>query len=376
MNVGRIRLALIGCGAVAQQNYLPALRFCPQASLEVVCDKAEAVARQVKQHTGARAVFTDPIEALDSDLFDAVIITTPNRSHAQIAIEAVRRGKHVLCEKPLAASLPEAWEMFCAAEEAGVRHMTAFTYRFVPAFRYLLDLVRSGDLGRIYHLRTCRLQDWKDRHLGWRQFLYWAGTGEIGDMLSHRIDWANCVAGDIASVMSMTSQFVPIRGGAVSELEDWVGVLVRFRTGATGVLESSKVATGMGESWRSRDLLEVHGEKGSVMYLTENWDRLVFWPSDGSGPKELRVPREYWTWPGTSRDINEGNPLITFRYDQLFEFIKAIEEDRPCAVSFYDGLRVQVVMEAIRQSAMLGKEIKIDGIMTQLEGNSWRRSAS
>src|SRR6185503_19036510 len=122
------------------------------------------------------------------DDVQAVIIATPNFTHAPIAKAAIAAGKHVLCEKPLAMNYPEAREIAEAAERAGIRHMTAFTYRFVPAMRYLAHLTKSGALGRPYHYRSCRLQDWGNRPLGWRQVSKLAGSGELGDMLSHRID--------------------------------------------------------------------------------------------------------------------------------------------------------------------------------------------
>ena len=99
----------------------------------------------------------------------AVIIATPNFTHAPIALDAIAHGKHVLCEKPIAMNADDARAMAVAADRAGVRHMTAFTYQFVPAMRYLKHLVMRGDLGQPYHYRSCRLQDWGTRNLGWRQ---------------------------------------------------------------------------------------------------------------------------------------------------------------------------------------------------------------
>ena len=95
-------------------------------------------------------------------------MATPNLNHKELVTAAVRAGKHVLCEKPLALSLADAREMHAAAARAGVRHMTAFTYRFVPAMRYLKHLVDEGFAGRVLHLRAKRLQDWGTRGL-------WAG---------------------------------------------------------------------------------------------------------------------------------------------------------------------------------------------------------
>ena len=89
--------------------------------------------------------------------------------------------------------------MYRAAEAAGVRHMTAFTYRFVPAMRYMKHLVDAGDIGTPFHFRAQRFQDWGDRPMGWRQVKKLAGSGEMGDMLSHRIDYAHHLIGPIGS---------------------------------------------------------------------------------------------------------------------------------------------------------------------------------
>src|SRR5881628_1455896 len=124
-----------------------------------------------------------------------------------------------------------------ASQQAGVRHMTAFTYRFVPAMHYLSHLVKRGDLGQPYHYRSCRLQDWGTRNLGWRQAKKLAGAGELGDMLSHRIDFAHLLFGPMKRLVASLKQWHPVRGGAPNDLEDWAAIIAEFQSGATGVLE-------------------------------------------------------------------------------------------------------------------------------------------
>ena len=139
----------------------------------------------------------------------AVVVATPNYTHHSLVLSAVKAGKHVLCEKPIAMNLAEAREMFEAAQSAGVRHMTAFTYRFVPAMQYLKYLVVRGDLGQPLHFRAQRFQDWHEHSLGWRQWRDTAATGELGDMASHRVDYARFLIGEITSVSGTMKQFVP-----------------------------------------------------------------------------------------------------------------------------------------------------------------------
>jgi predicted dehydrogenase len=150
-----------------------------------------------------------------------------------------------------------------------------------------------------------------------------------------------------------TKQLVDNRGGHPSDLEDWVAILGEFEGGATGVLESSKLASGRNESWRSLDYVELNGSAGTFEFTTGKWNELQHGKLGGPGLAPLAVPREFWTWPGSPRDPGVGDPLVTFRYDQAFEFIDAIRNQRPCVPSFHDGARTQAVMDAAVRSAEL-----------------------
>jgi predicted dehydrogenase len=344
-------VAIIGCGSIALQNHLPGLALCPETRVVALCDADGVVLERARRQTGVEVGSTDYRAVLDRDDVQAVIIATPNVVHGEIARAAVGRGRHVMCEKPLAMSAAEAWAMAGEAERAGVRHMTAFTYRFVPAMRYLKHLVARGDLGEPYHYRSCRLQDWGTRGLGWRQVKALAGCGELGDMLSHRIDFAHHLVGPIRRLVADVRNRTPMRGGAANDTEDWVAILAEFELGATGVLESSKLASGRNESWRSLDLVEVNGSEASFVFTTGSWNTLQAGRRGGPGLESIEVPREFWVWPGSKRDPGLGDPLVTFRYDQAWEFVEAIRDGRSCVPSFLDGARAQDVMEAALRSA-------------------------
>jgi predicted dehydrogenase len=245
----------------------------------------------------------------------------------------------------------EALNMANTADAAGVRHMTAFTYRFVPAMRFLDHLVKRGDLGQPYHYRSCRLQDWGTRGLGWRQVKKLAATGELGDMLSHRIDFAHLLVGPMTRLVANLGNLTPNRGGQPNDTDDWVAILAQFECGAGGVLESSKLASGMNESWRSPDRVELNGSAASFSFTTGTWNELQYGKASGPRFAPLPVPKEFWTWPGSPRDPGAGDPLVTFRYDQAWEFIDAIRNQRPCVPSFHDGARMQAVIDAALKSA-------------------------
>ena len=350
MSRGTLNIALIGCGGIAFQNHLPAFALCPDAKVVAVCDTDEANLRQARAQSGASIMATHYTDILTRDDIHAVVIATPNVTHAPIALEAIRNGKHVLCEKPLAMNYAEAKQMADAANRSGVRHMTAFTYRFVPAMRYLDHLVRRGDLGEPYHYRSCRLQDWGTRNLGWRQVKRLAGSGELGDMLSHRIDFAHLLLGPMRRLVANSKQWHPVRDGAANDLDDWVALLTEFDNGATGVLESSKLASGRNESWRSLDFVEVNGRERSFVFATSDWNKLQMGKAGGAGLETIDVPREFWKMPGSPRKLENGDPLVTFRYDQAWEFVDAIRNNRPCNPGFEDGARVQAVLDAAMRS--------------------------
>lgn len=358
--MNRIGIGIIGCGGIVLQNHLPGLALCPEARLTALCDTNPTVLQKAAGQTGVTALCPDYKDLLARDDVNAVIIATPNLFHAPIALAAIAAGKHVFCEKPIAMDYAESLTMLRAAEKAGVRHMTAFTYRFVPAMHYMSHLVKDGFLGRPYHFRSCRLQDWGARGLGWRQQAKLAGTGELGDMLSHRIDYAHLLIGSMARIVADLRRFHDVRDGQPSDLEDWCAVTAEFSNGATGLLESSKVATGRGEGARSQDYCEINGSEGSLLFQLEKPLELQLARRGDSAARAVPVANEFLKWPGSPRDPRVGDPAFTFRYDQDVEFIHAILEERPCVPSFAEGAQAQQVMDAAVKSARAKRWVEID----------------
>jgi predicted dehydrogenase len=349
--VKKIGVAMIGCGGIALQNHLPGFALLPQAQVVALCDTNPATLEKAKQQTGITAAFAAYHDVLKHPAVDAVVIATPNFTHAPIALAAFAAGKHVLCEKPIAMNLAEAKQMLAAADAAKVVHMTAFTYRFVPAMRYMAHLVKSGGIGQPYHFRAQRFQDWGTRNLAWRQVKKLAASGELGDMLSHRIDFAHNLIGPIQRLVARLKQLVMTRGGEPSDLDDWVSILADFRSGPTGVLESTKLATGRSEGGKSPDVCEVNGSEATVVYtLTRPNEVQIGRKGNTTGIAYEPVPKEFLKLPNSPRDVTQGDPVIAFRWDQNFEFIDAIENNRQATPSLADGVRCQAVMDAALES--------------------------
>ncbi len=188
------------------------MRLDPRAELVAICDADPGPARSsARTEWGVAVASTDPEEICRRDDVDAVVIATPNDTHRPIAVAAAQAGKHVMCEKPLGLSAVEVREMYEAARDAGVVHMTAFTYRFAPSMRYLRHLLKSGALGTPRHFRSQRFLDWPETSWGWRQYRARAGAGDLFDMTIHRIDFAIDLLGPIARVCGAVARFAPAR---------------------------------------------------------------------------------------------------------------------------------------------------------------------
>ena len=232
---------------------------------------------------------------------DLVDICTPNHLHAEMSIAALEAGKHAACEKPMAGTLDDARLMRDAAKKAarkGVQSFVWFNYRRVPAIAFAHQLVKSGRLGRIFHVRASYLQDWghPDTPLVWRFDSKKAGSGAHGDLNAHIIDLARFLTGDEVSevVGSVQETFVKQRelvdqaGGAIkgtkgpgggrkrtgkSTVDDALLFLARFKGGAIGSFEATRVATGN----LNRNTIEINGEFGSFKFDFERMNELQWW---------------------------------------------------------------------------------------------------
>ena len=363
MSSKTIRVALVGVGGVCAQVHYPGFSRIPGVEIVGICDPDASLREKRSREWGVQACFEDIDDLLREIKPDAVVIATPNCTHKLLILKAFAAGSHVLCEKPLGMNLQETKEILEAAQKTNLRHMTAFTYRFVPAMNYLRYLVHSGTLGEIRHARFQRLQDWGERAIGWRQYFDQAGSGELGDMGIHRIDFAEDLLGPITSLCAHTKQWAArdlTKSGEPcppQDVEDWVAWIAQFENGTTGVFEMGKLTKGFGPRG-DHDQAELNGTKASAVYQLHNPHQILF--SHRAESYQIRpVPTEFLKRSDSPRDPNEGDPLIRFRYDQAWEFISAIREGRECSPSFYHGMRAQAVADAILEAADSRKWIDV-----------------
>lgn len=360
-----LRIGLIGVGSICAYVHYPGLDRINGVDIAGLCDPIEGLLNQRQREWEIDVCLGDSAEFLRRVKPAAVVIATPNVEHRALVLQAIEAGCHVLCEKPLGMNYAETVEVYQAAKRAGVRHMTAFTYRFVPAMNYMRHLVRSGELGEIRHARFQRLQDWGNRAIGWRQYKAQAGSGELGDMGIHRIDFAEDLLGPIASLCSGSTQIeqrtLTADGRAVpaQDVEDWVAWIAEFHAGATAVFEMGKLTKGFSNRG-DHDQAELNGSKASAVYRLHEPHQILFAKAGSSEAYEVRpVPLEFLKRPGSPRNPNEGDAHQTFRFDQAWEFISAIREGRDCSPSFYDGMRAQLVADCILQAAVERRWVEV-----------------
>src|SRR5262245_527816 len=350
-----VRIGIIGAGKVSEYHHAPGIALDPRARLVAACDSDGKLLEARRADWGIDRLTTEPSELLRDPAVDAVIIATPNYTHRSLAVEAARAGKHILCEKPLGLNAGEVEEMYRAAEAAGVAHMTAFTYRFAPAMRYLRHLVRTGVLAAPRHFRSQRFLDWPETSWGWRQYKKTAGAGDLFDMTIHRIDFAIDLLGPLRRISGSVARFAPRdrtaegRSCAPSDVDDWSAILGEFESGATGVWEGTTLAKGYGRNGFGHEWAEINGSEGSAVYQLHEPNTILLGRT-GSDLAPVAVPPEFLKPAGSPRDPAVGEPATVFRYDLVWEFVSAIVERRPAVPSFLDGLRAQIVADAALES--------------------------
>jgi predicted dehydrogenase len=293
--------------------------------------------------------------------------------HAAPTLAAIAAGKHVLCEKPLAPNVDDARAMWQAAEAAGVCHATGFNYRFVPAVRFVRQLIEEGVLGTIFHFRGRYLQEGGDnpeRPFTWRSDRAQGGYGALGDIGVHIIDLARFLAGEIEAVSAMTATFVPERPlaehpgemGRVTVDDAFVST-VRFANGAIGTLEASKVATGH----KNRNMFEINGSHGSVQFDLERLNELRVYLREGSpdtlqGFAEISVTERdhpfYNLWWPHGHIIGWEHSFV-HEVEHLLRAIATGSSVEPYGASFRDGYRALAVAAAMEQSAAQGHQVRV-----------------
>ena len=372
-----LRVGVVGLGWMGQvharaytrvgQHYLDApLR----PVLVAVADNAgdERLARAVSVY-GFTDVHADWRELVARDDIDVISITGPNFIHRDVAVAAAQAGKHLWLEKPAGRDAEETAEIAEAVARAGVQAAVGFNYRNAPAVELARNLVAEGRLGRIEQVRITMLADYAahpEGALTWRYQNAWAGSGVLGDLVSHGIDLGRHVVGEVGSLVCDTATFIPERPalsgaafahtargtGALApvENEDYAGALLRFANGARGTLESSRVAVGEQCTYG----IEVHGTTGALA-----------WDFRRMGELRVCLDQEvtdaayatHYVTPGDG-DLGAFQPGsgIAMSYDDLkvveaHRLVRSIATGTPEGATITDALRAARLVDAMAESA-------------------------
>ena len=373
----QINIGLVGyqfMGKAHSNAYRQVNKFFPdldvQPVLKALCGRNREKVEAAAAKFGFESVETDYKALCARPDIDLIDIATPGNSHVEIALEAARCGKMIICEKPLANTVAEAEAMTQAVKDAGVPNAVCFNYRRVPAIALAKKMIAEGRLGKIYHFRGVYLQDWivdPNMPLVWRLVGEVAGSGSHGDLNAHLIDIAHYLVGPMTEVSGMLDTFIKQRpllaesddrlGGKASTemgevtVDDSSIFLARFDNGAVGTFEATRMAAGR----KNHNRFEINGEKGSIVFNMERMNELEYYNSDD--PADVRGFRVIQTtdgahpytgnyWP-VGHIIGYEHTFINFMHDVLGDFANG----RPTHPDFHEGLQVQKVLDAVDRSS-------------------------
>jgi predicted dehydrogenase len=354
IGVGMLGYAFMGKAHSNAYKTLAYMTWPPPLRPELVAiagRNEEAVAEAARRYgfaehvTDWKALVADP----RVELFDN---SGPNNLHAEPTIAAAEAGKHVICEKPLGRDAAESYETWQRVQAAGVKHMCAFNYRFVPAVRLAREIIESGDLGDIHHFRGSYLQEWGAADIdAWRFDKAEAGSGSLGDLGAHVVDLARYLVGEISAVSASVRTLVPGR-----KVDDHFVATVEFENGVAGTLEASRLARGRINS----NAFEVNGTKGSATFDVERLNELDV--ADTKGFRRVLVTEEehpylrFW-WP-SGHIIGWGDTFV-HELAHMLEAIAREHEVAPHGATFEDGYRCDEVVEAILRSSGSGRREEV-----------------
>ena len=381
-----MRVALVGykfMGKAHSHAWADAGKFFPLKAkivMQAICGRNAEGVRAVAENWGWQSFETSYDKLLQRADIDVVDITVPNNLHYEMVMKAVKAGKHVCCEKPLAMTVEQAREMFAAVKKAGVMHMIWHNYRRAPALALAKRMVSEGLIGKIYHTRAVYLQDWimdPDFPLAWRLRKEIAGSGSHGDLNAHLIDSARYLVGEFDSVCATFETFIKERpieleggslfAGKVSArkakvtVDDAVISLARFKNGALGTFEATRFAMGH----KNAERIEINGSKGSLAFDLERMNELQYYnaddPSDLLGFRTIQA-----TAPSHPYMAAYWPPGHIVGYEHTFmnaaaDFTNCWAEGKPIKPDFEDGLRNQIVLEAMAESGKTKTWAKVPG---------------
>jgi predicted dehydrogenase len=348
----KVRVGIIGTSGWTDMMFLSSFKSHLSAEISAICGRNRSRAEEMAAKYDIPQVYTDYRALLEQNNLDAVIVATPDDLHYPMTMDALDAGLHVLCEKPMALNAQHAREMYEKAEAVGKKHMVLFTWRWQPHFLYLKQLVDDGYIGRCYHAQFRSLWSFgRQPEYRWRYDGH-RSNGVVSDLGAHMIDFARWYIGDVSKVSAHLATFVDRPGpdGQPSiSANDSAMVTLQFDNEAHAIIQVSAVAH---QADRRLDFnVLLHGESGTL-----EAEHLILGPEAGATIRGARHNEEQFgrlAIPDELRkNLDEGELLDPYSKQSVGPrlFIDAILEDRPVSPDFYDGMKVQEVIDAALES--------------------------
>ncbi|WP_262701054.1 MULTISPECIES: Gfo/Idh/MocA family protein [Streptomyces] len=377
--VSTLGVAVVGfgwMGRVHTQAYVRLPHHFPQLSvrpeLVAVADEVPGRAEEAAGRYGFATAARDWQEVAADPRVQAVSIAAPNFLHREIGVAMARAGKHIWIEKPVGLTADDARAVAGAAAEAGVQGAVGFNYRNAPAVQTARAMIAAGEIGTVTHARVRLFSDYAahpEGALTWRYERARGGSGVLGDLASHGVDLARFLLGEIDALTADTAVFVPERarptgataghtratGGELGpvENEDYVSCLLRFASGARGVLEACRVSVGEQNTYG----FEIHGTKGAVFWDFRRMGELGV--SRGTAYQDQPVSTVY-VGPGHGEYAAfQPGSANGMGYDDLkvieaYHFLRSIAEGTAHGATLDDAVHSATVLDAMTRSADLG----------------------
>ncbi|MCX7919278.1 MAG: Gfo/Idh/MocA family oxidoreductase [bacterium] len=338
---------IIGCGVIAPFHLL-GVNKAKGAKMVAVCDIIPEKAEKFAKDNNIPAWYTDYKELLKRPDIDIVSICTPSGLHSEIAIEAAKAGKHILCEKPIDITLPAIDKMLDVVEQKNVKLGVMFQRRTYETSQQVRQTVQSGGLGKMVlgdaYLKYYRSQAYYDS-AGWRGTWELDGGGALMNQGVHGIDLLLWIMGDVATVYAKADHLV-----RNIKVEDTAVAVLTYKNGAFGVIEGT-TSVYPGEETR----LEFHGDLGTIILQEQTIKKWVILGSDGK-PQDVTPQGESVKVGGTS----DPAAIATLGHERgVQNIIDAVLENKPVYCSGLEARKSVEIILAIYQSVKTKKEIKL-----------------
>ena len=282
-----LKWGFIGCGEVTELKSGPAFSSVPGSMVEAVMSRSEAKARDYAERHGIKKWYTDAQELIDDPDVNAIYVATPPSSHATFAIMAMKAGKPVYVEKPLAASYEDCSRVNRVSEQTHIPCFVAYYRRYLPYFQKVKSIIDDGVIGKVVNVQIRfavpprDLDYQKAGKLPWRLQPDIAGGGYFYDLAPHQLDFLQYVFGVITEANGICAN----RGG-LYQAEDSVSACFQFENGLPGSGSWCFVA----HESATEDRIEVVGEKGIVNFSVFTYDPIVLQTSEGTHTIEVPNP--------------------------------------------------------------------------------------